>query len=199
MKNVLLAIAVLTVVVGYAQQTPEKQNPGSLFNGAYVNPLTDRVARRTGDILTVIVSENTVATYAANTETSKNETGSFSPGFIFDIVERLFRGFTASSSRSSKGDGKTTHTNKIDSKLSVVVTQVMPNGNLMVEGHRSLTTNRDTETIVFSGIVRPFDIKSDNTVLSSQVAELKLSLAGKGQIQDKQKKGLITTVLDWLF
>ena len=164
MKNFLLFAAALTVVCGYSQQTPEKENPGSLFNGAYVNPLTDRVARRMGDLLTVIVSENTVASYAANTETSKNETGSFSPGFVFDIVERLFRGFTASSGRSSKGDGKTTHTNKMESKLSVVVTQVMANGNLMVEGHRSLTTNRDTETIVFTGIVRPFDIKSDNTV-----------------------------------
>lgn len=199
MKNVFLALALLIAVVGLAQQTPDKENPGSLFKTGYTNPLTDRVARRVGDILTVIVQEETVASYSASTATSKTDNGGFSPAFVVDFFTRIFRPFSASSSSDSKGDGKTDHKNKMDSTMSVVVKQVMPNGNLMIEGNRSLTTNKDTETIVLSGIIRPFDIKPDNTIVSTQIAEAKISLAGKGQIQDRQRKGLINRLLDWLF
>ena len=85
------------------------------------------------------------------------------------------------------------------STMSVVVKAVLPNGNLLVEGARSLTTNKDTETIVLSGQVRPFDIQADNTILSTKLAEAKIAIAGKGTIQDRQRKGLINRLLDWLF
>ena len=199
MKNTLLIVALGIAVVGLAQQTPEKENPGSLFKTGYTNPLTDRVARHVGDILTVVIKEETVASYSASTATSKSDTGGFTPTFVVDFLSRIFRPFSAKSSSDMKGDGKTDHKNKMDSTMSVVVKQVMPNGNLLVEGNRSLTTNKDNETLVFSGIVRPFDIKPDNTIVSTQIAEAKISMAGKGQIQDRQRKGLINQLLDWLF
>lgn len=199
MKKALLALTLVITVAGIAQQIPEKDNPGSLFRPQYVNPLTDRVARQVGDILTVIVQEQSVSDYSAATSTSKNDKAGFTPNFVVDILNRLFRPFSASTSASTKGDGKTTHKMTMTSKLGVVVKQVLPNGYLVVEGHKSLTTNKDNETIVFTGIVRPFDIKSDNTVLSTQVAEAQISMAGKGQIQDRQRKGLLNQLLDWLF
>lgn len=199
MRNVFFALALTFAMIGLAQQSPDKENPGSLFKGGYTNPLTDRVARHVGDILTVIVQEQSVSEYSATTATSKTDSAGFVPSFVVDIFTRLFRPFSASSNASTKGDGKTTHKNKIDSRMSVVVKQVLPNGNLVVEGSRSNTTNKDMETVSLSGIVRPFDIKPDNTVLSTQIAEAKILLGGKGQIQDRQRKGLINQLLDWLF
>lgn len=199
MRAWILALALTVAAVGLGQTTQDKENPGSLLSPGYVNPLSDRVARHVGDILTIEVKEESLAEYSANTTTARSSKGSFSPGFVFDIIERVFRGFTTSTSSETKGDGKTTHKNKVTTKMSAVVKQVMPNGNLLVEGHRSLTTNKDTETIVLTGIVRPFDIGSDNIVESTRIAELTLALAGKGQIQDKQKKGILSTLLDWLF
>ena len=199
MKNLVLAIALAVAVIGLAQQNPDKENPGTLFKAGYTNPLTDRVARHVGDILTIIVQEQSVAEYSATTATSKSDSAGFVPNFVVDIFTRLFRPFSASSNASTKGDGKTTHKNKVDSRMSVVVKQVLPNGNLVVEGNRSNTTNKDTETISLTGVVRPFDIKPDNTVLSTQIADAKIQLGGKGQIQDRQRKGLINQLLDWLF
>ena len=194
-------ILALTMVccVCQAQVTLDKENPGSLLRGTYTNPLTDRVARNVGDILTIVIQEQSVADYSAATQTSKTDKAGFSPNFVVDLLSRLFRPFSAGADASTKGDGKTTHKLKMDSRMSAVVKQVMPNGNLVIEGHRSLTTNKDNQTIVLSGIVRPFDIKPDNSVFSTQIAEAQISMAGKGQIQDRQRKGLINTLLDWLF
>lgn len=181
------------------QVTADKENPGSLIKGSYVNPLTDRVARNVGDILTVVIQEQSISDYSAATQTSKSDNAGFTPTFVVDILSRIFRPFSASANASTKGDGKTSHKMKMDSRMSVVVKQVMPNGNLVIEGHRSLTTNKDNQTIILSGVVRPLDILPNNTVMSTQIAEAQISMAGKGQIQDRQRKGLINTLLDWLF
>lgn len=199
MKGVLLTLALAITVGGLAQQTPDKENPGSLFKTGYTNPLSDRVARSVGDILTIVIQEQSIADYSAATETSKSDRAGFSPTFIVDIFTRLFRPFSAGATASTKGDGKTSHKMKMDSKMSAVVKQVLANGNLVIEGHRSLTTNKDNQTIVLSGVIRPFDIAADNSILSTKIADAQISMAGKGQIQDRQRKGLINQLLDWLF
>lgn len=199
MKKTTLLIALLTSALANAQLSQEKENPGSLFKSSYVNPLVDRVARQVGDILVVVIQEQSVANYSATTQTSKADQAGFTHNILFDLVSSIFKPFTASGSASTKGDGSTSHKMKMDSRMSVVIKQVLPNGNFIIEGNRSLTTNKDNETIVLTGMIRPFDIKSDNTVLSTQIAEAKISMAGKGQIQDRQRKGLINTLLDWLF
>ena len=83
--------------------------------------------------------------------------------------------------------------------MSVLVKQVMPNGNLVVEGRRSLVTNKQTQTIVFSGIVRQTDIRPNNTVLSTDVAEAEVKMDGSGVISQRQRKGILTQIIDWLF
>jgi flagellar L-ring protein precursor FlgH len=75
----------------------------------------------------------------------------------------------------------------------------MPNGNLVIEGRRSLITNKQTQTIVFSGIVRPSDIRPNNTVRSVNVAEAEIKMDGSGLISQRQRKGILTTIIDWLF
>lgn len=199
MRLILIAGIALLSTFAQGQVTGDKENPGSLLKSDYTNPLMDMVARRVGDILTVIIQEETIANYSASTQASKSDSGGFTPTFVVDFFTRIFRPFSASSTSAQKGDGTTTHKNKMDSKMSVVVKSVMPNGNLVIEGNRSLTTNRETQTITLSGVIRPFDVQPDNTVISTKMADAKISFAGKGSIQDKQRKGLINQLLDWLF
>ncbi len=176
-----------------------KGNPGSLFNSSSRNPFTDNVARTVGDILTVIVNENTLANFTAQTQATKNDSNAVSAQFFVSLLDSLFKPVTTGSNSSVSGSGSTGQTSKMSATMSVVVKQVMPNGNLVVEGRRSLITNKQTQTIVFSGIVRPTDIKPNNTVLSTDVAEAEVKMDGTGLISQRQRKGILTQIIDWLF
>ncbi|MCW5936826.1 MAG: flagellar basal body L-ring protein FlgH [Fimbriimonadaceae bacterium] len=199
MRQALFLAAALLATLAGAQQTEEKTNPGSLVTPSYQNPYLDRVARRVGDLLTVIVDEQNTANYTASTEATKNDKTSFSFSFVNNILNRLFRPLSASASSSVKGDGKTNQTGTMQTRMSVLVKQVLPNGNLLIEGKRTLVTNKETQTFVLSGEIRPYDIKPDNTVKSTQIANAEIRMEGKGMIQDRQRKGLITTILDIFF
>jgi flagellar L-ring protein precursor FlgH len=83
--------------------------------------------------------------------------------------------------------------------MSVIVREVTPSGQLVVEGTRSLVTNRETQTLVLSGIVRRDDIRADNTVLSTNLADAEIRMEGKGLIADRQRRGILTQIMDWLF
>jgi flagellar L-ring protein precursor FlgH len=97
------------------------------------------------------------------------------------------------------GNGETSQSSRMSATMSTIVKQVMPNGNLVIEGRRSLITNKQTQTIVFSGIVRPSDIRPNNTVRSVNVAEAEIKMDGSGLISQRQRKGILTTIIDWLF
>lgn len=177
----------------------EKENPGSLFNPGAQNPLFDRTARKVGDIITVIVTEETVAEFAAKTDATKSEGASFNPNFVVDFFKRIFRPFSVASSSSSQADGKTSQNGKLSARLSVLVVDVTPTGNLVIEGNRAIGSNKQTQTFTLRGTVRPFDVRPDNTIPSTLIANAEISVGGKGLIHERQRKGLITTLLDWLF
>jgi flagellar L-ring protein FlgH len=198
-KRALLLFLAAVSVLSSAQEGGEKSNPGSLYQQGTQNPFMDRVARRVGDIVTIVISEQSVSNFAAKTNATKSDSASFSPTFVVDIFNRLFRPFSASSNSSVKGDGDTSQTGSMSATMSAVVKEVQPNGNLVIEGTRTLVTNRQTQTFVLRGVIRPFDIKPDNTIQSSQIAEADIRMEGKGLIADRQRKGLLTTLLDWLF
>jgi flagellar L-ring protein precursor FlgH len=185
-------IAVLSVAA-FAQSS--KGNPGSLFDATARNPLTDNVARGVGDVLTVIVDEKTLADFTASTQATKNDKNSINAQFFIGLLDSLFKPISTGSNSSVSGDGQTSQS----STMSTIVKQVMPNGNLIIEGRRSLITNKQTQTIVFSGIVRPSDIKPNNTVRSVNVAEAEIKMDGSGLITDRQRKGILTKIIDWLF
>jgi len=94
------------------------------------------------------------------------------------------------------GSGTTTRSGSMDAKISVTVKEIMPNGNLMLEGTRNINVNDDTQMITISGIVRPEDIGPDNTVLSIYMANAEIKYKGQGQ--STQKPGLVTGVTNVL-
>lgn len=190
---------VLAAAAGAAAQVGPKENPGSLAGPGVRNPLHDTVARQAGDILTVIVDEHALAEFAAKTQASKSDSASFSPSFFVDFLQRIFRPFSVSSSSKTQGDGKTSNSQKIEARLAVVVREVTPQGNLVVEGSRTLVTNRESQTLFVRGVVRPYDVLPDNTVRSEHLADAEVSTVGKGLVADRQRRGLITNLLEWLF
>ncbi len=174
------------------------QNPGSLWSDRYVNPLTDKVARQVGDILTIIISESSAATFGADTTASKND-GTFIDKALGPIIERLISAASDGATSKVDGKGQTSQTGKMAAKITAVVKQVLPNGTLVVEGAKSLTYNKEVQNFRITGIVRREDILPNNTVRSEQIAEAIIALNGKGMIADRQRRGILTRLLDWLF
>jgi len=197
MNRILVTLIAAALVATSHAQT--KGNPGSLFDPTVRNPFTDNIARGVGDILTVIVDERTLADFTASTQATKNDKNSVNAQFFIGLLDSLFKPISTGANSSVSGNGETSQSSRMSATMSTVVKQVMPNGNLVIEGRRSLITNKQTQTIVFSGIVRPSDIRPNNTVRSVNVAEAEIKMDGSGLISQRQRKGILTTIIDWLF
>ncbi len=197
MRNAFVFFIAAFAASSFAQSS--KGNPGSLFDPSVRNPFTDNIARGVGDILTVIVDEKTLANFTASTQATKNDKSAINAQFFIGLLDSLFKPVTTGANSSVSGDGQTSQSSKMSATMSTVVKQVMPNGNLVIEGRRSLITNKQTQTIVFSGVVRPTDIKPNNTVQSTSVAEAEIKMDGSGLINQRQRKGFLTQIIDWLF
>lgn len=190
---------------GTSQITPPddggKVNAGSLYGPQTSSMFVDRTARKVGDLLTVLIDEQALSTFAASTNSSKADSNKVGFKSFINIIDDLFKPLTAgtSSSSSVSGQGSTQHSSRMATRMAVVVKAVQSNGTLVIEGRRTLVTNKDTQTFVLGGLVRIQDITSDNTIRSAQIAEAEIRMEGKGMIMDRQRKGVITQVLDWLF
>jgi flagellar L-ring protein FlgH len=160
---------------------------------------SDVRAHNVGDVLYVTVAEATTAQSTANTKTSKDENLSLLNGT--GLFGRLFKDLRlgASNSRTANGAGQTSRTGSLVTALSVTVKELLPNGTIRIEGSRLVTINKETQKVVFSGIVRPEDITTDNAIPSTLVADANIRYEGKGSIADTQKPGILTRVFRFLF
>lgn len=200
MKHILtFLIAAGALAVCSAQMTEQKGNPGSLVTPEYRNPFHNHVAGQVGDILTVLINEQTLATFAAQTQANKNDSTSLNVPLFGDLLDRLFGPLSVGARSGVSGNGNTSQNSRMSASMSVTVTEVLPNGHLVIEGRRSLITNKQTQTVVLSGIIRKRDILPNNTIPSIAIAEAEIRMEGEGMIADRQRKGIITTLLDWLF
>ena len=196
MKKLLTILSLLAIAGAALAQTDE--NPGSLWPSSYTNPLVDRTAHRAGDILTILINENTAASWAATTATAKTDSTSIAQPNI-PILGGLFKALGIGATSTTSGNGSTTQAGSLVAKMTVVVQKVMPNGNLVIKGTRFVKVNKETQLVTLTGVVRRDDVKPDNTVLSEKIAEAQISSDGKGQIADRQRQGILTRLLSWLF
>jgi flagellar L-ring protein precursor FlgH len=102
-----------------------------------------------------------------------------------------------SSSNSLTGKGTTSRDSELQARITARVVEVLPNGNLNIEGKRRLAVNAEDQYIVISGTVRPEDITSDNVISSQYIADAKIVYTGKGVVDDKMRPGWLTRVVDW--
>ncbi|MCD4687836.1 MAG: flagellar basal body L-ring protein FlgH, partial [Desulfuromonadaceae bacterium] len=176
-----------------AVETP--QTSGSLWTENKGSLFSDLKARQLGDILTVAIFEQASASREATTQTgrsSSNEAGiSKFFGFETDLA-KLNGGIDPSSliattyENDFEGTGSTSRKENLVATLSTRVVEVFPNGNLRIEGSKTVTVNREEQIIVLTGIVRPNDISSSNVIHSKYVLDAKIAYTGKGVISDKQ-------------
>ncbi|WP_018873723.1 flagellar basal body L-ring protein FlgH [Thioalkalivibrio sp. ALJ16] len=180
-----------------AQPVPQSQNNGGIYQAAHSQGLfEDYKARNVGDILTVILAESTQAQKSASTSTSKDsdlELGNLTAfGRDATFNGRPMFGASNSSSRSFGGSGDSSQSNQLDGEITVTVAEVLPNGNLVIQGEKWLGINQGEEYVRFRGIVRPVDVTTNNTVLSTQVANARVYYGGSGVLADSNTPGWIT-------
>ncbi|MGQ9738447.1 MAG: flagellar basal body L-ring protein FlgH [Armatimonadota bacterium] len=169
----------------------------SLWKDGSRSPYADRKAVKEGDVLTVLIYESTTASSRADTKTSKSDSASTKPG-VGPLLS-LLPEWSLSGKTNSQASGSTTRSGTLVGKISVVVKEVLPNGNLKVEGSRTVGVNGEKEKIVLTGIVRPEDVSAENTVPSTAIAQAEIHYEGKGPVGSKQREGLLTKLLKWLF
>ncbi|HEY5606732.1 MAG TPA: flagellar basal body L-ring protein FlgH [Alphaproteobacteria bacterium] len=184
---------------------PASYSPNSLWRNGSRAFFKDQRAHQVGDILTVTVNLNDKAAIANETQRSReNKEDSGIDNFFGKSKVPIMnaavptRIFTGDSSSSSDGKGSVNRSEALTTNVAAVVTQVLPNGNLVVEGKQEVRVNFEVRELVVAGIVRPEDIQSDNTIDSTKIAQARIAYGGRGQITDVQQPRYGQQVLDVL-
>ena len=184
---------------------PASYNPNSLWRNGSRAFFKDQRANQIGDILTVKVNFSDKANIANETMRSRvNKEDSGVDNFFgkqkLPILQSALptRIFTGDSSSLSNGSGAVQRQEALTTNVAGVVTQVLPNGNLVIEGRQEVRVNFEVRELIVAGIVRPEDIESDNTIDSAKIAQARISYGGRGQLTDVQQPRYGQQVLDVL-
>ncbi|SIT42492.1 flagellar protein of basal-body outer-membrane L ring [Paraburkholderia ribeironis] len=171
---------------------PQAQAPGSIFNPGYAGrPLfEDQRPRNVGDIITIVIAENINATKSSGANAGHNGNTNFSvptAGFLGGLFGKA--NLSASGANVFAGTGGANASNTFNGTITVTVTGVQANGNLIVSGEKQMLINQGNEFVRFSGVVNPNTISSLNAVYSTQVADAKIEYSAKGYIDEAQNMG----------
>lgn len=169
----------------------------SLWSPGSRNLCVDLRPSQVGDLVTVLIIEESASSQEASTDLAKDTNHSNLAGvgaFISLIPDMAFK-----SGQTSSSAGQSSMSSKFATRLAATVTKVMPNGNLQIEAVRSLNMNSEKQGVTLRGIVRPQDIASDNTVLSTSLADVAIDYIGKGPSGRRQREGIVTHILSYLF
>jgi len=175
---------------------------GSLF--------LDYKGRHVGDIIIVNIVESTSASNSNTTSTSKSQSADSTLTNLLGLP--LNMGVTnlmgtgnplnmdnsLDSSSAFSGSGAKSKSDTIQGTIAARVTEVLPSGNLVIEGHRELIVDHEKQTITLSGIVRQKDLDASNTVVSTSIADAKIAYSGQGMLTDSNKPGWLMTLLSWI-
>jgi flagellar L-ring protein precursor FlgH len=164
----------------------------------------DRKAARVGDIVTVVVSETAATQSSQSKKTNKDgsldaSVSSFLfPGSRLGTHNGALPATSMSAGSSFSGGGQVANSQSLSARAAVLVSDVLPNGNLAVEGVRVVTFSGETQYIVLHGIIRPDDITSANTVASTNIADVRIEFISEGSLTDAQKKSWLLKLADKL-
>ena len=183
---------------------PAQRTQGAIYQaGQELELFADLKARRVGDVLTITLNENTNASKSATTKTTKTsataDTGPQLLGRSITTKGVPILDTTLSGSNTFDGEGAVTQGNSLVGSLTVTVVEVQSNGNLVVQGDKTLKLNQGDEFIHISGVVRPADIATNNTVTSDKVADARISYSGKGVIDNSNRMGWLTRFFNSVF
>ncbi|WP_035571046.1 flagellar basal body L-ring protein FlgH [Halonatronum saccharophilum] len=185
---VILILTVVCIGTGVGEATSLWNDSGSLFS--------DNKANDVGDLLTIIITEDSTASQEATTDSSQGTNVNVGAGNgILDFITA----FGVNQDDSVNAAGSTSRSSSLSASVTVQITEVLDNGNLMVSGERSINVNDETQTIKLTGVVRPQDITPQNTIDSTYIADVDIEYHGQGVVGDRQSPGIITRILNWFF
>ncbi len=178
---------------------------GALWRSGSRAFFKDQRAAQVGDILTVLVNITDTANLKNNSTASRNGSEAMGLPNLFGFeatIPKLLAGATASnlvaasSTNSNTGNGEIKRNETVTLRLAGVITQVLPNGNLVVAARQEVRVNSELRQLQVTGVVRPQDIASDNTVIHDRMAEARIAYGGRGQLTDVQTARWGQQVLD---
>jgi flagellar L-ring protein precursor FlgH len=192
--------------------TPAIRTEGSLFSeDSRPDFFADMKAKRVGDIITINIVETSRGNKTVNTSTGRSNQVNTSVNSLFGLEQPgklpqplgidLTKGINGSYSGQFSGSGSTARNENVTAKISARIIQVLPNDNLVVRGSQEIMVNNEKQYITVQGVVRPADVATDNSVLSTYLADARIEYTGKGDISNKQREGWLTRALDkiWPF
>lgn len=209
--KIFFGFAALFVLSGCVQKVQKPDNPyyapvqtqpvravqpvtGSIYSSATSRDIySDGRAGRIGDVITVVLTENTQSSKSAKTTVDKSNQFNLPQPTLFGSGVSAFgqpiSGSLAESTTEFEGEGKSDMSNSLSGNITVTVHDVLPNGTLVVRGEKWLTLNQGEEFIRVSGLVRPQDIDQNNSVSSTKLADARLTYSGSGTLNDSNVTG----------
>lgn len=184
---------------------PPQQTNGSIYQADFgIRLWDDKRAKRVGDVITVLLSESTTSSKSAKTEVDKDSSAEIpSPTVMGTVPSLQTKGLIPSSSnlsltnswsaeREFAGEAKASQSNTLSGSITVTVSEVLPNGLLVIKGEKWLTLSRGEEYIRISGMIRQEDISPTNTIASTKIADARIAYGGTGELANSNKMGWLS-------
>ncbi len=194
------------------QPALQTQKDGSIFSeGSIASRLmTDPRAQRVNDVVIISINEKATAQRDTSTESGRDDNYSAQINDFLGLIEELEKSnpnFNAASAISVahknkfKGEGRTSRSDRFEATVPAMVRQVLPNGQMFVEGHRVVLVNNEEHHFYISGVIRPEDIDGKGSVPSSKIADAQIEFVGRGELTSGSSKGWLSKLLDiiWPF
>lgn len=189
---------------------PDPSQTGSLWTGNSPLLFTDAKAHNVGDLITVLIVERASATRKLGTKKSKKSSRKTALNSAFGGVTAILDknpgigtslGMDINDASDFDGSGSTNNSDTLTASVTAVVTKVFPNGNMEITGRRQVSINHQPQALVFTGIIRPIDISSDNTIASAKVAQAVISYGSGGELAEVAHQGWLARSLNkvWPF
>lgn len=204
MKRLLLSLSLICALGSLAEA---QGRPGSIYvpNHGPQSMIADKTARRPGDLLTILISENQDVQNQETSNLSKQTNLNYELT-TFDIAPDAFNtlpGLEATSQDDFTGTANYQKRGVFTARITTIVSDVLPNGNLVIQGRREIRVDNETKVIEISGIVRRYDVKADNTVQSELVANARVSYTGEGVLTDSTNRtgigGFLHSLIAWIW
>ncbi len=184
----ILAAACAAVPAGAVEPLVDLESGRSL--------VSNLKAQRVGDIVTILITEQSTAIASAKTDANNKTEVTGGPGLGFlDLIGS----WSIDSENKYKGDGRTARTGDLQAQLTARIVEVLHNGDFRLAGQRMVDINGERQLIEITGVCRARDISPDNSILSTYIADARIAYTGSGIINATSEPGIITKLVNWLF
>lgn len=183
----------LTIVISTAVASAQ-----GLYNQG-LTLFSDHRAHGVGDIITIEIVEVAQASNEASTELKNDQANEISASGSGPLDFIPLTGLSSEIKNDYSGEGKTSRKGNLKAKITARITNILPNGNFLIEGTRIVDVNGEKQTTVLTGVIRPQDITPQNTVYSFNIADAQITYTGRGSVQSAQKPGILARIFQWIF